>query len=233
MATALLLALVCSALLSCRAPPERPTPEAPPVTPAPTTGRVFQVVPGESTVRILVWRGGTLARLGHNHVIVSRDLRGQVTLPDDPLQTQFEIVMPVATLTVDEPEQRAREGAEFTSALDASAREGTRKNMLRSEVLDAGRFPDVTVRSRRLMRAGADYRAILAITIRDQTRDMECPLRVRIEGNRLFAGGEFTIRQSEFGITPFTAALGALAVADEVNVKFDMVAATPERLARP
>jgi hypothetical protein len=38
------------------------------------------------------------------------------------------------------------------------------------------------------------------------------------------AKGSFTVRQSELGIKPFSIVGGAIAVADEVEVRFDIVA---------
>jgi hypothetical protein len=41
------------------------------------------------------------------------------------------------------------------------------------------------------------------------------------------ARGEFRLRQSEFGITPFSVAGGAIQVADEVGISFEIRAVAP------
>ena len=43
-------------------------------------------------------------------------------------------------------------------------------------------------------------------------------------GDTVVASGELALRQSELGITPYSAMLGALQVQDEMRVKFRLVA---------
>jgi polyisoprenoid-binding protein YceI len=226
-------ALTVAALLaSCQAPPPKPGPTvAPPQAPAvpPPAGRRYRVVPAASAVRILVYRGGSLSKLGHNHVITSHDLSGTVVVPEDPTQTQFEIVMPVAPLTVDEPEERNREGADFSTQVSDTAREGTHKNMMKTEVLDGDNYPAVTVRSTRIARSGDDYDVVFEVELRGLKYQLEAPVHVVLDGGQLVATGEFAVKQSDIGITPFTAALGALAIRDEIRLKFDIVTIADER----
>jgi hypothetical protein len=65
---------------------------------------------------------------------------------------------------------------------------------------------------------------MLAITIRDQTRQVDVPASISYEEKRLVASGEFAIKQSDFGIQPFSVALGAVQVIDELKIKFKVVA---------
>jgi hypothetical protein len=221
-------AAVAVSLASCRAPQPRPAPPAPPIA-APTVptapGRSFHVVPAESEVRILVYRAGTLAKLGHNHVITSHDLKGLITLPEDPTQASFEIVMPVATLAIDEPGKRTEEGADFSAPVSDTARDGTRRNMMKPEVLDGEHYPAVTVRSGKITRAGDDFEVLFEVELRGERHELKAPVHFALEADRLAARGELTFRQTDLGLTPFTAALGALAIEDEVRLKFDIHAA--------
>jgi len=222
---ALALGMTMLALAGCPAPPPRPAPSAAPVqtvppAPAPVAGRSFRVLPAESEVRLLVYRTGALARLGHNHVITSHDLSGTIVLPDDPTRAYFAIVMPVARLAVDEPGPRAEEGADFSAEVSDDARAGTRANMLKPEVLDGDRFPAITVTSASIARAGDAYDVAFAVDLRGAQHVLRVPVRLTVEADRLTATGELSFRQSELGLTPFTALMGALAVQDEMRVKF-------------
>lgn len=220
--TALILGLA-----GCPAPATRPEPStpgaAPEATPVPApqaSGKLYRVVSEESEIRILVYRSGTLAKLGHNHVITSHNLIGSVTLPDDLTQTHFEIMMPVAPLAVDEPGERAAEGAEFTTAVSDVARDGTHTNLMRPEVLDGDHFAAVTVRSTGIARAGEDYEVSFQVDLKGAGHMLKAPVHLALEAQALTATGEFALKQTDLGMTPFTAALGALAVKDELHVKF-------------
>src|SRR5262245_54847887 len=88
-------------------------------------GRPYDVQSRESLLTILAFRGGALAKAGHNHVIASHDLTGTFYVPDDVARASFELHMPVAQLVIDEPDLRAKEGAEFPTDVPESAKEGT------------------------------------------------------------------------------------------------------------
>jgi hypothetical protein len=56
------------------------------------------------------------------------------------------------------------------------------------------------------------------------SREVQVPVRIAAEGAKLTASGEFDILQTEFGIKPFSVALGALEVQDKLHIKFSVVA---------
>jgi hypothetical protein len=101
-------------------------------------------------VDILVYRGGTLARLGHNHVMTSKAVTGRVWVHSQLAKSGFELAFPVAELIVDDAQARRAAGAEFPPEIPQADKEGTRKNMLRTEVLDAEHFPQVSLQSVRI-----------------------------------------------------------------------------------
>ena len=87
-------------------------------------GHPFDVSPRDSLLTILAFRGGTLAKVGHNHVIASHQLAGSVFLTNDPLQSRFDIHFPVNELAVDEPAMREGAGPDFPPGVPQSARDG-------------------------------------------------------------------------------------------------------------
>jgi len=223
---------LAGALSGC---PTRPPPPpsqvhaAPPAPVAPHTGRPYDIAAAESLLTVRVYRGGTLASAGHNHLIASHTLAGTVYVPGEVLKSSIELHLAVAELTVDEPELRAREaGGDFQPQLPQSARDGTRRNMLGPAVLDAAEYPEVVLRSERLEApaAGAPGAVVawLDAQVRDQHRTISVPVRYQIAGDTVTLTGEAALRQSELGLTPFTALLGALAVQDEMRVRFRIVA---------
>jgi polyisoprenoid-binding protein YceI len=128
--------------------------------------------------------------------------------------------MPVECLVVDDPQARANEGDDFTAEVPQEAREGTRRNLMRPEVLDAEHFPEIRLQSIAVSGTRTTPSMMMRVTIKDVSRDVVVLAEVQEEGNQLTAEGEFAIQQSDFGIKPFSVALGALQVQDKLRIRF-------------
>jgi hypothetical protein len=227
---ALLLTAIAFCLVACPAP-QRPEPAKPgaavPARPERdyTNAQVYQVVPGESLVRILAFRGGTLAGAGHNHVVASHEVNGKVYLHKDITRSGFELAMPVASLEVDPPDLRKEEGPDFPPDVPDSARQGTKKNMLSPALLEAERYPDVRLSTAAVEGSSLDALSITALVgVKEQQHEVQIPVTVKVEGEQLTASGEFKVKQTDLGLTPFSALMGALQVSDELIVKFKLIA---------
>ncbi len=96
---------------------------------------------------MLVYRAGPLARMGHNHVMVNRSLRGEVDLPRDVTAASFHLIVPADAFMVDDTDARREEGPDFAGDVPDDAKAGTLRNMLSPAVLDAAEFPEITVQS--------------------------------------------------------------------------------------
>jgi len=232
---------LCALLCACPAPPRVPSAQpapgtavgAPAETPLPHLGTPYDVAPAESLLTILVFRAGALESAGHNHVIGSHTLNGTIYVPQDLAGVSFELRVPVDGLTVDEAALRAEQGsADFAADVPESAKEGTRRNMLSSALLDAGAYPEIILRA--LPAAASPAAAPLAQTgvlqavvqaeVRGQVHTLSVPVRYERSGQTVTASGDFALKQSELGLTPFSAMLGALQVKDEMRVRFHIVA---------
>jgi hypothetical protein len=236
----LVAALPLIALSGCPAPPRKPAPAVPGAVspapqpaqqPAPHVGTPYDIATEASLLTVLVYRGGALASAGHNHVIASHDLSGTVYVADDPLRSSFEVHIPVATLTVDEASLRAQQSsADFPPDVPANAKEGTRHNMLGPALLDAEHHSEIVLRALPLERAtngAADTSTVVAhvqSAVRDQVRTFTVPVHWQLSQGTLDLSGTLALRQSELGLTPFSAMLGALQVQDEMRVSFHIVA---------
>ena len=214
-------------LVSCQTAPPAPEVSAPspkstqPGAPAPGS-RELAVVAEESLLQILVFRGGAMARLGHNHVIASHHLAGRVFVTDDATQTRFDIQIPVNELTVDEPAMREQAGAEFPAGVPQSARDGTRKNLLSEGLLDGEHYPEIRLRATDVIVAGQGFDVGVEISIKDQVRNVRVPVVLERRDGGLFARGEFPLKQSELGLKPFSVAMGTLVVLDDMRIRFEV-----------
>lgn len=199
-------------------------PAEPPATVAPTDAVAYQLVPGESEIRILAYRDGPLARLGHNHVISTTAIDGEIQLASPVTRSTVFLEFPVQSLAVDIPAQRAEEGEEFPGELEPSAIEGTRRNMLGEQVLAAELFPRVTLRSQTVAGSLPTLQLTMAVQVRDQIRVIDIPADVIVTEQEIEASGKTTVRQTDLGLEPFSVGLGALSVRDELELKFRLVA---------
>jgi secreted protein with Ig-like and vWFA domain len=74
--------------------------------------------------------------------------------------------------------------------------------------------------------AGAD-RAVLIefqVTLRDHKAQLSVPVQWQLQGEQLRASGAVEFRQSDLGLEPYSALLGALRVADSIAARFEIVA---------
>jgi hypothetical protein len=174
---------------------------------------VYAVDPAASLLAVTVRRAGLMARLGHEHVVASRTLAGAVA----PGAGRAELSFRADQMTVDEP-QLLREAGIATQP-SPEAVEGTRKNML-GPVLEAQRYPVVTLHAERQ----ADGRLRVAVTLHGVTRWLALPAAVQVDAAQVTASGTARLKQTDFGIAPFSVGGGLLVVQDELELRYHIVA---------
>lgn len=184
----------------------------------------WRIAAAESSLSILVYRGGTMARLGHNHVISSTDVQGHLWRGASVESAGFALTVPVNTLIVDDDTARAEEGEDFPLNVGEAAKAGTKANMLRPTLLDGEHFPEISIRSTRITGSATHPEVVATMRIKDQAREVRVPVTLVEADGCLTVQGSFAIRQSDFGITPLSIAMGALTVQDTVTIKFKLVA---------
>lgn len=202
-------------------------------TTIPAGTRRFQVDPERTAVTVLVRRAGPLARLGHDHVITSADEAGSVWLGNAPADSSFELILPVERFDVDLPAARAAAGLEFAAPVPDDARIGTRHNMLRAEVLDGEHFPTITLRSSATSGVWPQPIVRVAVTLKGVEREQEIPVIVERTATGVIARGELRLNQTDFGMTPFSVAGGAIQVADTLEIRFEITATTAGAINLP
>lgn len=209
--------------------PTRPrdvgTPPPQRVEPAPqAVGRPYEVDSAQSLLTIQVYRAGTFARMGHNHVIASHELTGRVSVAEDLSRSSFDLSFPVTTLTIDEPELRTQAGEDFPPGVPDSAKEGTRKNLLGEALLDAERYPVIRLTSAGIEGSAPDLTATVTVSIKDQVKTVVVPVHYESQPEQIVVTGELPLKQTDLGLKPFSVMMGALEVLDDMKVGFRLVA---------
>lgn len=201
--------------------------EAPPSAsrdvPALPDSRIFTVDSQASEIRVLVRRAGPLARFGHNHVLVA-PVTGVIHAGETASNSGFSLAVEATEFLIDPPAARMAEGRTFATEVSDAARRGTRGNLLGESLLDAERHPRIQLQSlvMRGPRWNPDVRARL--TLRGAEQDVHFPAAVIMQDDTLTVIAKFIIRQSEFGIEPFSILGGGLSVQDELSIRVRVVA---------
>jgi hypothetical protein len=193
---------------------------------------VYRIVPEQSEIVIRVFRGGGLARLGHNHTVASRDVRGHAIVTEPFADSRFDLYFPVTALIVDDPGDRAAAGAGFDTQPSDKAVQGTRANLLGPSQLDAGDHPFITIAGGVASGGPPRPELNLELTVRGVTVSRVIPVELRVDGGHLIASGELSLRQSELGIEPYSVLGGALRVQDVMDLRFRIVGERAESRGR-
>ena len=175
--------------------------------------RVFRVDSHESLVVIEVRRSGSLARLGHDHVVASHEVGGYVA----PDEGRADLYVALARLAVDEPALRAEAG--FDTQPSESDIEGTRSNML-EKVLEAEKFPFALIRVSGASAKRGEVTLHVAITLHGSTRTLQAPAEIDADAEKMSVTGRFSFDQTDFSITPYSLLGGAIAVRNAVELRF-------------
>ena len=193
----------------------------------PDNAREFVIDQSASELRIVVFPAGALARLGHSHVIGGPVISGRVALAESWQDSALHVTINVEGLKVDRPEWRRDEG--FKRDPSESAIEGTRENLLSPAVLDVASHPVIEIESLGLRGPRWQPDIDLRIRLRGVTRELTVPIALGMSDDRISATGQLSLRQSDFGMTPFSVAGGQLAVADQILLRFRIVATASGR----
>lgn len=185
------------------------------------------LVPGDvhvanSRVYIRVEKTG----FGHVHGVVGMLSSGHVTLDAD--QGAGQLVFDTTSFLADVAYARKYLGVEGETAPDTQ-REVT-ANMLGAEVLDVKQYPTATfdiVSTRKTAQPSRQglpvYEFVGEFTLHGVKRPLRFQAEVENRGEFLRIRGQFSLRQSEYGIKPLRKALGAVGVADDLAVHGDIV----------
>ncbi len=209
--------VLLSLLSACARPPAPPAPGPPAgldwYQAAAAGTAVYVVDPAASLVAVTVRRAGLMARLGHDHVVAIRTLSGHAA----PGLGRADLAFRLDQMTVDEPPLLGE--ADIARQPSPEAVAGTRRNML-GPVLEAQRYPMVTLHVESLAggRLGVD------VTLHGATRRLALPAAVRVDAQQLSASGTATLKQTDFGVTPFSVGGGLLSVRDALEVRYHIVA---------
>ena len=204
------------------APPAAAVPAGPPAAQPAAPGESWKVV--ASALEVRVYRDGPMQKFGHNHLITSDQITGEIVMREPITATSFDLSLPLESLVVDNEAARAAAGGDFAAPVPAKDAEGTRHNMLGEKLLNAASFGVMKLTSASLAGEPGSYQAQVRVSLAGGEHVVAAPFTVTIEGDHLKAHADFHLSHADLGLVPMTVALGAVKVRDDFEVSVTLEA---------
>ncbi len=185
---------------------------------------LYRISDSTSVVTLKVYREGMLSRLGHNHVIAATRISGTVFLQDQLWRSGARLLIPVRDLAVDRPADRRAAGKDFPGTLKSEAIEGTRRNMLSSELLYAEAHQFIELRVAGIRGEPPNVTLVARVKVRGRVSDLLIPAHLQVTPQRIKVMGSMQISQRQLGLEPFSVLNGNLRVRDTIDADFYLVA---------
>ena len=128
-----------------------------------------------------------------------------------------------AELAVETDSLQVLRGDGGVKGLSAPEKALARSNALR--VLGVGPFPEIRFTADAIERTGDGYRLSGKLTIHGKSHTHVIDLRTEDLGDSWRMSAESTVRQSDYGVKPYSLLMGSVRVADDVTVSFTAVRA--------
>jgi polyisoprenoid-binding protein YceI len=176
----------------------------------------YAIDPGLSRFTVRAFASGMLAAFGHNPTIAIRDFTGEAEFVPGTLEmAALHLRIKAASLEVtDDMGDKDRREIERT---------------MNDQVLESSHFPEIVFDCSNVSasRAGdGQYWVNLVgdLSLHGVTSSQPLAAQVVVNGDTLRAHGEFSVRQTAYGIKPVSFAGGTLKLKDELKCTFDIVA---------
>jgi hypothetical protein len=182
---------------------------------------VYEVDNNLSQILVRAYRDGLMAKLGHDHIIASQDIRGYVRIHNKTENCRADFYTPLSSLDVDNERFRATENLDSTPSEKDII--GTKNNMLKS--LEQPVFPLVKLHSSDCSSALAGAMTSVALTIHGVTQPLQLAIKIaQEEEGKLLISGAFSILQTDFSIEPFSIMNGLIKVKDRLDLRYSITA---------
>lgn len=177
----------------------------------------MQIGPDDGVLQVRTGVAGSAAAMGHNLVLA---------VDEWTIEVRMRRRLPTSvTLTAQLASLRVESGTGGIKPLTARDRDTIRGNALGA--LHAREHPEVTFESSAIRVEPDALHVAGTLTIHGTARPLAVVVAIERPDGRIRAHCEAPVRQSEFGVKPYSAMLGQLRVADEVRVDVTVEVAAP------
>jgi polyisoprenoid-binding protein YceI len=186
------------------------------VAQAPSVARQYAINAMVSRFTVQAFASGLLSAFGHNPKIAIRDLKGDINFnPEQIDKSMMHLVIRADSLSV-------------TDNISDKDRRDIESEM-REKVLEISKYPEIVFDVAGVTVNQAED-SQFNVTLNGQlklhgvTRSQKVPATLVGTGDMLRSFGEFSLRQTDYGVKPVSAVGGGLKVKDELKLTFDIVA---------
>jgi len=170
----------------------------------------WSLTPADGELHIRTGVDGRAAKMGHRLTIGMRSWQAAVRWAGGK-PTGVELTADVDSLEV-------LSGAGGLTPLAGPERGIARSNALKS--LDAKKFPQIRFSADDVAETDEGYRLTGNVEIHGTSRPQSVDVKVEGRDEAFALSAQVKVRQTDFGIKPFSLLLGSLKVADEVTIGF-------------
>jgi polyisoprenoid-binding protein YceI len=178
--------------------------------------RVYIFDLAQSQLNLTLTQEGLLSKKYLTHQVAVKNFSGKVTLPRDERQTAVEL------------EAEAKSFINVDKTMSEFERRGF-QDVLQNKVLESERFPVIKFKAAKVtnLKKSGDTRTFTLngeLSLHGVTKNVTVPVSVTLANDQLRATGEAKLKQSDFGIEPYSGGMGLIKIGDELKVNFSIVA---------
>lgn len=182
--------------------------------------RTYTIDLSQSRVIATLTQEGFIARRYPAHRVEVKNFTGKIEVSErDETRIAVEVEAEAKSLTNADEGMTEFERREF-------------HNVVNNLVLESDKFPkikfvSVSVSDARKSGETRTFTLNGDLTLRDATKRVSFPVTVTIAKDQLRATGEAKLKQTDFGIKPYSGKLGLIRIGDEAKIDFAIVAKSP------
>jgi polyisoprenoid-binding protein YceI len=171
----------------------------------------YDLGPSDGKLQVRTGRQGMASKVGHDLTLEASNWKATVTVDPDPAQSEVTATVEPRSLEV----VAATGGAKPVSDKD--------KKDIKKNVAGLLGNNSITFKSTSVKARDENNVAVTGeLSIAGQSRQVTFDLAMQPDGSTARLTGKVPIVQSNFGVKPFSAMMGALKVKDEVEVDLDV-----------
>ncbi len=179
----------------------------------------YSIDSAKSKIEIEVAKDGFFKAFGHDHLVLATKFSGSVQVATAKMEgSSVSFTADANSLRVMDPGESEKDRNEVQTT------------MLGQQVLDVARYPQIQFFSSTIKVVSAskntfDLQVSGPLTLHGTQKPVALPARVQIsDDGSLTCDTEISLLQSDFGITPYKAAGGAVRVKNKLKLTFHIVA---------